>query len=365
MSATILAAPSAPVKFDSDSWNPDTRWVVNGLDWAWAFVTFRPIRQNSDIWVGTNQSVWSNTPNQITGRRKWRRRWPSLIQGYPKLNIKRPGEKAKIASLHRLMLETFIDPCPAGMECCHWDGDRTNNSLLNLRWDTRKSNRADSIRHGTMIRGERSPSAKLKESDVRDLKFLKKSCPSVSTSELSWMFGICRADINRILRGGCWSWVDPDVIAPHPSSPPIQRESGRRNGKVNEVDIPTMKALRASGYTLKEIADRFGISLTTVGSIMKCKLEEYAESEMAKKWQTRSPIHKGKSIRETCGPLRKIVGHKHPVIELGGIAREVTGIWVEILECGHEQNQKSDFIGHTNAERRRCKKCLRQENGSE
>lgn len=42
--------------------------------------------------------------------------------------------------VHRLVLETFVGPCPDGMECCHADGDVTNNSLDNLRWDTHQAN---------------------------------------------------------------------------------------------------------------------------------------------------------------------------------------------------------------------------------
>lgn len=51
--------------------------------------------------------------------------------------------------IHRLMLEVFIGPCPKGMEACHNDGNKTNNILPNLRWDTRKNNIGDQIRHGT------------------------------------------------------------------------------------------------------------------------------------------------------------------------------------------------------------------------
>ena len=44
---------------------------------------------------------------------------------------------------------------PEGMECCHNDGDHTNNNLSNLRWDTHKANMADANRHGTTARGDR------------------------------------------------------------------------------------------------------------------------------------------------------------------------------------------------------------------
>lgn len=51
--------------------------------------------------------------------------------------------------VHRLVLEAFVGPCPEGMEGCHGDGDPTNNSLGNLRWDTATSNQLDKVRHGT------------------------------------------------------------------------------------------------------------------------------------------------------------------------------------------------------------------------
>lgn len=52
-------------------------------------------------------------------------------------------------SLHTLVLEAFTGPRPDGMEGCHNDGDPSNNSIGNLRWDTRKGNVADSFKHGT------------------------------------------------------------------------------------------------------------------------------------------------------------------------------------------------------------------------
>lgn len=52
--------------------------------------------------------------------------------------------------VHVLVLEAFVGPRPDGLVACHWDGDRQNASLGNLRWDTRSANAADSARHGTV-----------------------------------------------------------------------------------------------------------------------------------------------------------------------------------------------------------------------
>jgi len=48
-------------------------------------------------------------------------------------------------------------------------------------------------------------------------------------------------------------------------------------------------------------------------------------------------------------PLRKIVDW-----HLDDLGRRI-----EVLECGHEQAQKQDIYGATNAERRRCRKCAK------
>lgn len=56
--------------------------------------------------------------------------------------------KRTFASVHRLVVEAFVGPPPDGMECCHNDGDKTNNRVENLRWDTRSANMQDQLRHG-------------------------------------------------------------------------------------------------------------------------------------------------------------------------------------------------------------------------
>lgn len=50
----------------------------------------------------------------------------------------------------QLVLEAFVGPRPsAGMHACHSDGNKLNDTLANLRWDTAAANVADAVRHGT------------------------------------------------------------------------------------------------------------------------------------------------------------------------------------------------------------------------
>ena len=50
--------------------------------------------------------------------------------------------------VHRLALLAFVGPCPEGAQACHWDDDKTNNHLSNLRWGTGSDNMRDRVRNG-------------------------------------------------------------------------------------------------------------------------------------------------------------------------------------------------------------------------
>jgi len=57
--------------------------------------------------------------------------------------------KSFIHKVHRLVLLTFVGPCPPGMQACHNNGNPFDNYPSNLRWDTISANQFDSIKHGT------------------------------------------------------------------------------------------------------------------------------------------------------------------------------------------------------------------------
>ena len=50
-------------------------------------------------------------------------------------------------TVHSLVLEAFVGPCPQGMEARHLDDDPTNNRLDNLIWGSRSENSGDAIRN--------------------------------------------------------------------------------------------------------------------------------------------------------------------------------------------------------------------------
>lgn len=72
---------------------------------------------------------------------------PGVVRDYERVVLQRDGRTKNVA-VHRLVLTAFIGPCPPGMEACHGDGNRRNNRLSNLRWDTKAANCRDRTTHG-------------------------------------------------------------------------------------------------------------------------------------------------------------------------------------------------------------------------
>ena len=63
--------------------------------------------------------------------------------------IKHKHTKKYDRKIHLLVLEAFVGPRPEGLVGCHNDGDVTNNTLENLRWDTQANNIQDSVNQKT------------------------------------------------------------------------------------------------------------------------------------------------------------------------------------------------------------------------
>jgi hypothetical protein len=122
------------------------------------------------------------------------------------------GGKQYSRYVHRLVLEEFVGPCPEGMEACHDpDRDPANCALSNLRWDTRKANIADAVRHGTarlMYPGESNPAAVLTRQKVEEI--IRRRAAGEPIESLAGAYGVVNRTIQAILYGRSW----PDVPRP-------------------------------------------------------------------------------------------------------------------------------------------------------
>jgi hypothetical protein len=106
--------------------------------------------------------------------------------------------------VHRLVLLAFVGPAPEGMECCHNDGNKANNALSNLRWDTRSANMKDRTRHG-QARGELAGMAKLFPAQVLEIRRLSEG--GTPNAELVRRYGVTFGAIRKILRRESWAHI--------------------------------------------------------------------------------------------------------------------------------------------------------------
>lgn len=107
--------------------------------------------------------------------------------------------KLRPVYLHRLVAENFYGPCPDGMECCHNDGNRFNNALGNLRWDTHAANEADKI--------VRNVPHKLTEDQVRGMRDMRTNT-GASYAKIAKSFGVTAMTAFRAITRQAWAGVN-------------------------------------------------------------------------------------------------------------------------------------------------------------
>lgn len=100
--------------------------------------------------------------------------------------------------IHRLVLETFVGPCPKGFECCHGPNHtQTDNRLCNLRWGSRSDNMVDVVHNG------KHNTTRINSVQARIIRRCREL--NVKSSFLSEIFGIARGIITDVACGRTWS----------------------------------------------------------------------------------------------------------------------------------------------------------------
>jgi len=89
--------------------------------------------------------------------------------GYLTVYLSREGVKKNFC-IHQLVLEAFIGSRPLGYQGSHLDGDRKNNRLVNLKWESVADNQNRRASHNTSNRGERQGASKLNNNSVRYMR---------------------------------------------------------------------------------------------------------------------------------------------------------------------------------------------------
>jgi hypothetical protein len=130
---------------------------------------------------------------------------PRVNKGYEKVELMQDG-KQHAKFVHRLVLETFVGPPGPGEEGCHSDGNRLNNHISNLRWDSPAGNQADRKLHGTDSAGSKNGRSKLTEPDVLQIRALYEA-GGITQRQLAERFGVTQGLIGHIVNRRKWQHI--------------------------------------------------------------------------------------------------------------------------------------------------------------
>jgi hypothetical protein len=133
---------------------------------GWGVIEYRPILGFPDYFISNEGTVISMRNGKFNVMK-----YDVSPKGYFRVKILKAEKESFGFHVHRLVLETFVGPCPDGMQTRHLDGNPSNNLVSNLAWGTALENCKDRIRHGNQFkipprRGEQNNTSKLTEQHV-------------------------------------------------------------------------------------------------------------------------------------------------------------------------------------------------------
>jgi hypothetical protein len=126
-------------------------------------------------------------------------------KGYHLVTLSKDGIQ-KTPSVHQLVLQAFVGPCPEGQLVRHGPGGKDDNRLSNLSYGTPKQNMADRLRDGTAIYGDTHPMAKLTEEQARwilSMKGVMRQVDIAKQLDVGWW------QVSKIIKGKGWAHVHP------------------------------------------------------------------------------------------------------------------------------------------------------------
>lgn len=172
--------------------------------------------------------------------------------------------------VYRLVALAFI-PNPDNKPIVnHIDGDKYNNSALNLEWVTGAENTNHAFATGLISRryGSATSNAKLSEQDVTQVK--KMLIEKVAMTKIAATFGVSAQTIAKIKQGEAWTHVYVEGFKPTPRKPKGQI-------KLTVESANNIRLLFSEGRGKKQLAEQYGVSWWTIHNIVTKKAWKAAE----------------------------------------------------------------------------------------
>jgi len=169
-------------------------------------VEYREIDGFPGYRVGSDGTIWSKRLSGGRIAREWRQMTGGFDRnGYRKVTLCNSGSQV-CWRVSRIVIVAFHGPAPAGMECCHRNGDKTDDRAENLRWGTHCDNIRDKLIHGTHQIGNSHPTRKLTESQVVEIR-RRWAAGGVTQFQLAAEFGVKNVTICAVVTRRNWRHV--------------------------------------------------------------------------------------------------------------------------------------------------------------
>ena len=163
---------------------------------------------------------------------------------------------------HRVSFLLHKGEIPKRMFILHQCDNPPCANPAHLRLGTPADNNLDMVQKRRHHHGEKHYKAKLNDEKVRRILALASNHTNI---ELAQMFEVSPSAITCLLRGVTWRHLTGGAY-----NEPGERQSkgtGRWNVTLTEDDVRTIRALRAEGALLTELAERFHVQFQTISKI--------------------------------------------------------------------------------------------------
>lgn len=202
--------------------------------------------------------------------RSWKELSPCLSRsGYKRVMITSGKGKSLTAEVHTLVALAHLGERTRGMDICHCDGNKLNNNIENLRYDTHKANCEDTVKHGLSLKGELAKASKLTNDQVKEISYRANVLNQRFTC-LAEEYGVSPSVIMNACRNKSWTHVEKE---------PYKENTARRRShrKFTEQDVIKVFKLRKMKKTQIEISKETGMSRVNVSKILKREFWAWVE----------------------------------------------------------------------------------------
>lgn len=169
-----------------------------------------PIPEHEGYYASANGRIFSGKRGVFTEMRPMKSR-----DGHLYVYLYNSGVKKKVW-VHRAVLSAYTGVDQKELICRHLDDNPANNTIVNLEWGTRQQNAEDRRKNKGFQIGEQSPSAKLQESQVMEIR--RRYSDGEAAIDLSAEYGVSKNAIREIVVGSTWAHLPLIPVKVHHSS---------------------------------------------------------------------------------------------------------------------------------------------------